>query len=356
MTWLQLPGDPREHYIARLQWADAGTRAASSSSIACRTPTRYLLADAAVRTRRARCGAITTRRSSRIGFGGLPEARPIRGGTRVPRDCRRRTAGCTSIASRATAGRRSSRAAAWTPSRSPASTRRAAGCISSPRRENATQRYLYRAPLDGTRRSGPGHARARSPARTPTTSRRTAGSPFHAFSSFDDPGHARAGRAARAHAVVRAIGDSADAEAEARARCSTPPVEFFKADAGGGVMVDGYLIKPPDFDPSKKYPVLVHIYGEPAGQTVDDSWGGAGDALSPLPRQPRLPGRQLRQCRHARAARPRLAQGDLRIGRRAVVDAAGARRCARWPRRGRSSISIASRCGAGAAAARTRST
>ena len=47
-------------------------------------------------------------------------------------------------------------------------------------------------------------------------------------------------------------------------------------DAGNGVRVDGYVIKPPKFDPSKTYPVLVHIYGEPASQTVTDSWGGAG--------------------------------------------------------------------------------
>ena len=39
-------------------------------------------------------------------------------------------------------------------------------------------------------------------------------------------------------------------------------------------MVDGYMLKPPDFDGSKRYPVLVHIYGEPAGQTVEDRWGG----------------------------------------------------------------------------------
>jgi dipeptidyl-peptidase-4 len=34
------------------------------------------------------------------------------------------------------------------------------------------------------------------------------------------------------------------------------------------------MIKPPDFDPAKKYPVLVYVYGEPAGVTVRDSWGG----------------------------------------------------------------------------------
>ena len=54
-----------------------------------------------------------------------------------------------------------------------------------------------------------------------------------------------------------------------------PPVEYFKVDAGDGVMVDGYMLKPPDFDPSKRYPVLVYIYGEPAGQTVEDRWGGS---------------------------------------------------------------------------------
>jgi len=51
--------------------------------------------------------------------------------------------------------------------------------------------------------------------------------------------------------------------------------EFFRVDIGGGVQLDGWMIKPPDFDPSKKYPVLFHVYGEPAGQTVLDSWGSS---------------------------------------------------------------------------------
>jgi dipeptidyl-peptidase-4 len=34
------------------------------------------------------------------------------------------------------------------------------------------------------------------------------------------------------------------------------------------------MIKPPDFDPNKRYPVLFYVYGEPAGQTVLDQWGG----------------------------------------------------------------------------------
>lgn len=34
------------------------------------------------------------------------------------------------------------------------------------------------------------------------------------------------------------------------------------------------MIKPVDFDPSKKYPLLFYVYGEPAGATVQDNWGG----------------------------------------------------------------------------------
>jgi len=44
--------------------------------------------------------------------------------------------------------------------------------------------------------------------------------------------------------------------------------------SGNGVTLDAWMIKPPRFDPAKKYPILIHIYGEPAGQTVVDSWAG----------------------------------------------------------------------------------
>jgi dipeptidyl-peptidase-4 len=43
---------------------------------------------------------------------------------------------------------------------------------------------------------------------------------------------------------------------------------------GGGLEVDGMMTRPRDFDSTKSYPVLVYVYGEPAGQTVRDAWGG----------------------------------------------------------------------------------
>ena len=52
------------------------------------------------------------------------------------------------------------------------------------------------------------------------------------------------------------------------------PTEFSRIDIGDGVLLDSWSVKPPDFDPAKKYPLLFHVYGEPAGQTVLDRWGG----------------------------------------------------------------------------------
>jgi dipeptidyl-peptidase-4 len=53
-----------------------------------------------------------------------------------------------------------------------------------------------------------------------------------------------------------------------------PPVEFFQLPLASGIQVDGWMLKPRDFDPAKKYPVLVYVYGEPAGLTVVNQWSG----------------------------------------------------------------------------------
>jgi dipeptidyl-peptidase-4 len=52
------------------------------------------------------------------------------------------------------------------------------------------------------------------------------------------------------------------------------PYEFFKVDIGKGVVLDGWMIKPPDFDKQKRYPVLFYAYTEPWLQTVVDAWAG----------------------------------------------------------------------------------
>ena len=56
------------------------------------------------------------------------------------------------------------------------------------------------------------------------------------------------------------------------------PVEFGTLTAADGRTPLHYgLIKPPGFDPAKRYPVMVYVYGGPAAQTATDSWPGRGD-------------------------------------------------------------------------------
>ena len=58
------------------------------------------------------------------------------------------------------------------------------------------------------------------------------------------------------------------------------PVEYGTLTAADGKTPLHYsLIKPDGFDPARKYPVAVYVYGGPASQTVTDSWPGRGDHL-----------------------------------------------------------------------------
>ncbi len=59
--------------------------------------------------------------------------------------------------------------------------------------------------------------------------------------------------------------------------------QFFQVaiDDGQGqpLNIDAFMMKPLDFDPAKKYPALVYVYGEPWGTTVTDMWDRRGRYL-----------------------------------------------------------------------------
>ncbi len=54
-----------------------------------------------------------------------------------------------------------------------------------------------------------------------------------------------------------------------------PAKEFFSFTPAHGTPLNGWMIKPNGFDPTRKYPVMVMIYGGPGINTVEDAWAGS---------------------------------------------------------------------------------
>ena len=139
--------------------------------------------------------------------------------------------------------------------------------VASP--ENATERYLYRARTD---KAGPAERITNAGERgTHEYDISPDGKwAFHTYSAFDRPPvtdlvsmpEDRSARVLEANKLLRSNA----------AGLLDPPVEFYPLALHSGVAVDGWMIKPREFDPAKKYPVLVYIYGEPAGLTVVNEW------------------------------------------------------------------------------------
>ncbi len=77
--------------------------------------------------------------------------------------------------------------------------------------------------------------------------------------------------------VIRVLQDNAALKARI-ARLAVAPAQFMKVPMPDGLLLDAYRIVPANFDSTKKYPVLMHVYGGPASPKVNDAWGGA-DAL-----------------------------------------------------------------------------
>jgi len=134
----------------------------------------------------------------------------------------------------------------------------------------ATEQYLYRARLDGgtaPERVTPGALRGFHTYNVSPDLRWA----FHTWSRMDVPPVTEL-VSLPDHRVARMLADNAPLKRKVAAAANLP-TEFFTVDIGGGVTLDGWMMKPRTFDPARKYPLLVFVYGEPASQTVVDRWG-----------------------------------------------------------------------------------
>ncbi len=137
---------------------------------------------------------------------------------------------------------------------------------------DGTQKYLYRVALDGAReleRISPEsqigtHSFLFSP---------DAKWAIHTFSTLNTP-PVHELIEVETHRVVRVLENNSEIHDRMQSlACS--PAEFLKLDIGNGIEFDAWMLKPNDFDPAKKYPLFIYVYGEPHAQTVLNEWGAA---------------------------------------------------------------------------------
>jgi len=136
--------------------------------------------------------------------------------------------------------------------------------------ENPTERYLYRASLKvhGTvERVSPEEKGTHTYSISPNGTYA-----IHSFSSFDSVKTTEI-ISLPDHKTLQVLEDNHELEKRVSA-LKRYPAEFFKIQTEDGVELDGWCMKPYNFDPEKVYPVLFHVYGEPAGQTVLNKWFG----------------------------------------------------------------------------------
>jgi dipeptidyl-peptidase 4 len=273
-VWLEVPGDPRNNYIARLDWAASSNELVLQQLNRRQNALAIMLGDAAT-------GQVRTvhmeRDSAWVDV--LNDLRWVGGGKNftwiserdgwrhlylISRDGTKQrllTPGAFDLHNPASAfgepmviGQDSARGWIY--------------YTASP--ENATQLYLFRSRLHGkgkperlTPKNQPGYHRYLI-----SNDGRWA---IHQYSSFANPPITEL-VSLPDHKVARRLVENQRLR-EAVGKLRRGPAEFLKIDAGAAGKLDAWIMKPADFDSTRKYPVLFFVYGEPATQTVLDAWG-----------------------------------------------------------------------------------
>jgi dipeptidyl-peptidase-4 len=268
--WLDVPGDPRNHYLAQMEWTPDGTQVALQQFHRLQNTNRVMLAD-------PQTGATRTifTETDPAWLENENPFRWVKNGEQFvwisERDGWRRPYLASTTAGDGQQPRRIAQdqfdmIAFETLDEATNSIYFSA----SP--DNATQRYLYRATLDGEKservtpdKHSGWHTYQISP---------DGKFALHHYSTFMHRPTAEL-ISLPDHKHVRLLVTNPKLCVKL-AELRNPTVEFSRLDIGSGVELDTWCLKPPGFDEKaeKKYPLLIHVYGEPHGQTVRDAWTG----------------------------------------------------------------------------------
>jgi dipeptidyl-peptidase-4 len=263
--WLEIEGDPRNHYIARMEWAAGSDEVVLQRLNRLQNTNEVMLGNAhsgQVRT------VLTERDSTWVEL--VDSVTWLDGGKRFTWVSERDGWNHVYVVSR---DGKSVRLV----TRGPFDVVKVLGVdekggwlyyLASP--DHPTRRYLYRSRLNGS-----GSPELLSP-RDETGTHAYDNAPnlryaLETFSSFGNPPVVRLIRLP-SHQILRTLVDNAGL----RGRLGTlrkGTVEFFNVTADDGSQLPAYLMKPSGFDSTRKYPLLFHVYGGPGGSTVNDAWG-----------------------------------------------------------------------------------
>ena len=140
--------------------------------------------------------------------------------------------------------------------------------IASP--ENFTQRYLYRSKMDGSaapERVSPQDQAGQHAYQISADAKYA----IHTFQNARTPNKISLINLQK-HKSIRVLEKNKEL-VEKVAALGLTQKQFIKLDIGE-VVLDAWIITPPNFNPAKKYPIVFYVYGEPAGSTVQDAWQG----------------------------------------------------------------------------------
>lgn len=141
--------------------------------------------------------------------------------------------------------------------------------IASP--DNVTQRYLYRSRIDGS-----GQMERVTPENFSGTNSydisEDARWAIHTHSAFDQPPQYTM-ISLPDHTLRHDVENNSEL-IEKLGKIALGDYEFIQVEAQDGLVLDGFIMGPPNFDPNRQYPIVNYVYGEPAGQTVRDIWYG----------------------------------------------------------------------------------
>ncbi len=135
---------------------------------------------------------------------------------------------------------------------------------------NATQKYLYKVGMQG------GKAQRLTP-EAYTGSNQYMISPNGKIAMFSN-----SSVNARSTGAVVSLPEHKElvaAKSASKADPTRSKTEFFQITTQDGATLDGWVVKPKNFDPNKKYPIVFMVYGEPGSQTVTDNFYAGKNGL-----------------------------------------------------------------------------